>query len=524
MRSKLLLPVLVILCSCVSGREVPRVIPCPSSVKQASGVFDAKGARVVCGDDVMPEIKNLAGTFSERFSDGGKRPSGNKIMLLPDDSLGPETYVLNVRRREVTVRAADYNGFLYGLVTLEQLLPQSGGWDIPCVEIADAPRFSWRGQLLDCSRHFFSVEEIKKLLDVMCMYKLNRFHWHITDDHGWRIEIKKYPLLTSVGAYRDGTMREHDMSSNDGIRYGGYYSQEQVKEVVAYASARGIQVVPEIDLPAHMVSALTAYPFLGCTGGPYELMTVWDISKDVLCPGKETSFLFLEDIFSEICDLFPYEYIHIGGDECPKDRWKDCPDCQRLIHELGLKDTSSATAEQYLQNYVTSRVQDILSRHGRRVIGWDEILEGDLKPGATIMSWRGIEGGMMAAEKGFDVIMSPLDYCYLDYCQSETPETEPLGIGHCLTVEKCYSYEPLEGLGSAAAKHILGVQSNLWTEFIATPAHLEYMLLPRMLALSEVGWSLPSNKDYPSFRDAVIHTHIPRLRSLGYSCCRNIED
>ncbi len=524
MKGKYILLLLLILFSCAPERELPRIIPCPSSVEQKPGCFDAAGAQVVCDDNVSSGIKSLASRLSQRFAQGARASSGKKIWLRFDARVAPEAYELEVNRREVIIKACDYNGFLYALVSLEQLMPQAGERVIPCVRITDAPRFTWRGQLLDCSRHFFTTEQIKKLLDVMCLYKLNRFHWHITDDHGWRIEIKKYPLLTSIGAYRDGTMIEHDMSSNDGIRYGGFYSQEQIKEIVEYAAERGIEVVPEIDIPAHMVSALTAYPFLGCTGGPYKLMTVWDISKDVLCPGKETSFSFLEDIFSEICELFPYEYIHIGGDECPKDRWKECPDCQRLIRNLGLKDTASATAEQYLQNYVTSRVQEILARHGKKVIGWDEILEGDLKPGATIMSWRGVEGGMIAAEKGFDVIMSPLDYCYLDYCQSETPETEPLGIGNCLTVEKCYSYEPLDGLGSQAAKHILGVQSNLWTEFIATPAHLEYMLLPRMLALSEVGWSLPSNKDYPSFRDAVIHTHIPRLRSLGYSCCRNIED
>lgn len=358
----------------------------------------------------------------------------------------------------------------------------------------------------------------------MSIYKLNRFHWHLTDDHGWRVEIKKYPLLTEVGSWRNGTMIGWDADSNDGIRYGGFYTHEQLRDVVAYAAERGIEIVPEIDLPAHMVSALAAYPHLGCTGGPYDLMTVWDIAKDVLCVGKDSSFDFLEDVLSEICEIFPYEYIHIGGDECPKIRWENCPHCQARIKALGLKDTDKWKAEHYLQNYVTARVQKFLAGKGKKVIGWDEILEGDLAPGATIMSWRGVEGGKQAAQKGFDAIMTPCEYCYLNYCQSDKPELEPLGFHEYVPVEKCYGYEPLEGIPEEAHKHILGVQCNVWTEFIATPAHVQYMLLPRMLAISEVQWSSPEDKDYDRFREDVIKHQFPVLKSLGYTYCKVIED
>ena len=383
--------------------------------------------------------------------------------------------------------------------------------------IDDSPRFAYRGLELDCSRHFFSIEEVKKLLNLMADYKLNRFHWHLTDDHGWRVEIKKYPRLTEIGAWRNGTMVDWDINHNDGIRYGGFYTQEQLRDVVRYARSKGIEIIPEIDLPAHLVSALAAYRELGCTGGPYDVYTVWDIAKDVLCVGKESSFEFLDDVFNEICDIFPGEYIHIGGDECPKDRWRECPDCQAKIRELGLKDSADWTAEHYLQNYVTTRVQKMLADKGRKVIGWDEILDGELAPGATVMSWRGVEGGIRAAENGFDAIMTPVGYCYLDYCQGSDPMREPVGIGHYLPLEKCYSYEPLDGIPQDKRHHILGVQANLWTEFIKTPEHLEYMLLPRLLAISEVQWSIPENKNWNRFRHSVAAKQIPLMRAKGYT-------
>lgn len=446
----------------------------------------------------------------------------DKVLVHEDKRLGEEAYVIDVKPGGVFIKSGGPVATFYANQTLEQLREQNEG-RVPVVHIEDSPRFAHRGIELDCSRHFFSIDEVKKVLDVMGRYKLNRFHWHLTDDHGWRVEIKKYPLLTQVGAYRNGTMVGWDANTNDGIRYGGFYTQDELREVVAYARERGIEIIPEIDHPAHMVSALTAYPYLGCTGGPYSLMTVWDISKDVLCPGKESSFEFLEDIFTEICDIFPYEYIHIGGDECPKVRWENCPDCQARIRELGLKDTEHAKAEQYLQNYVTVRVQEILAKMGRKVIGWDEILEGELAPGATIMSWRGTEGGIKAAATGFDVIMTPTGYCYLDYCQAEDSRQEPINIGGYVPIEKVYGYDPTDGMDSASASHILGLQGNLWTEFIAENWHLEYMLLPRLLAVAEVGWTQPSRKDYVRFYRDVTQNEFPYLAAKGYTFCREME-
>ena len=447
--------------------------------------------------------------------------AGNSVSEAVDPSMEIEEYSISVDWAEAKIVAGSPIGLIYARETLSQLRDENKG-RTPRVLIKDRPRYAHRGIELDCSRHFFSIAEVKKVLDIMARYKLNRFHWHLTDDHGWRVEIKKYPLLTKVGAWRNGTMVGWDFNSNDGIRYGGYYTQEELRDVVAYAKERGIEIIPEIDLPAHMVSALTAYPYLGCTGGPYSLMTVWDIAKDVLCAGKESSFTFLKDVFKEICDIFPYEYIHIGGDECPKDRWKECPACQAKIRELGLQDTGTASAEQYLQNYVTARVQEILSQHGKKVIGWDEILEGNLAPGATIMSWRGTEGGIKAAANGFDVIMTPCEYCYLDYCQGPDPKKEPISIGHYLPLEKVYGYDPASGMNAESSSRVLGLQGNLWTEFIGEEWHLEYMLLPRLLAISECGWTLPENKDYTRFREDVVNCHFQWMAAHGYNYSRTI--
>lgn len=523
---------LLTLHACADKVESLSIVPYPESVEIGCGSFDAFGAELVSEglpekeDALVQDLDSLV-----RICCGGKTGL-SRIVFQHKEGLAPEEYEIKIGRRRINVYSSAYNGTLYAIATLKQLMPAEvysgvcnpdAHWNIPCTVIKDKPRFSHRGMLLDCSRHFFEIDQIKKILDVMAVYKLNRFHWHLTDDHGWRVEIKKYPLLTQVGAWRNGTMIGWDAKSNDGIRYGGYYTQEQLRDVVAYASERGIEIIPEIDLPAHMVSALTAYPHLGCTGGPYSLMTVWDIAKDVLCVGKDSSFEFIEDVLTEVCDIFPYEYIHIGGDECPKIRWENCPRCQARIRELGLKDSDKWTAEHYLQNYVTARVQKFLADKGRKVIGWDEILEGDLEPGATIMSWRGVQGGIEAASNGFDAIMTPCEYCYLNYCQSDKPELEPVGFHEYVPVEKCYGYDPLDGIPEEAHHHILGVQCNVWTEFIGTPAHVQYMLLPRMLAISEVQWTTPQNKDYDRFRADVMTHQFPLLRSLGYIYCNEIE-
>jgi hexosaminidase len=446
--------------------------------------------------------------------------------FLEDKSLPAENYVLEITGRSAKVTASDHNGFFYAIQTLRQMLPvgnylgKSGGrWRLPQCVISDGPRFAYRGMHLDPCRHFWSVEQTKKYLDVMAVYKLNRLHWHLTEDQGWRIEIKKYPELTDIGAFRNGTMIGHDFSSNDGVRYGGFYTKEQIRELVEYAWERGITIIPEVDLPGHMVAALTAYPRLGCTGGPYSVWTRWGVSEDVLCVGKESTFEFLEGVLDEVCELFPSEYIHIGGDECPKVRWEKCPHCQAMADKLGLVFDEKGTREQKLQNYTTARVQEYLAGKGRKIIGWDEILEGELAPGATVMSWRGTSGGIEAANKGFDVIMTPNSHFYFDYQQGEI-DKEPLGpryIKNPLTLEKVYSFDPYKGINAEQQKHILGVQANLWTEYIATPEHLEYMLLPRMLALSEVQWTPASERNYNRFLETLKNHQEAILSELGYN-------
>ena len=516
------------------------VIPYPQSVEVVKGTFKGAGANFNCDQSVDPKsqalIKELAdrmtfvsGRISSYATPVGLKDDCAKVkgfIFLKDTSLADEEYSINITTKNCIVRASSYNGFLYAIQTLKQLTSvsifsentdSSEKFYFPCVKIQDKPRFGYRGMHLDCSRHFFSVDEVKKYLDVMAIYKLNRFHWHLTDDQGWRVEIKKYPKLTEIGAFRNGTVIKKDWGSNDGIRYGGYYTQEQMKEIVAYASKLGIEVIPEIDLPGHMMGVLAAYPELGCTGGPYEVWTRWGISDQVLCPGKDAMFTFLEDVFTELMEIFPYEYVHIGGDECPKTEWEKCPACQARIKELGIKADAHHTAEQFLQSYVTARVQKFLNEHGRKIIGWDEVLEGELAKGATVMSWRGTDGGIKASAMGFDVIMTPNTYCYFDYYQSKDEDKEPFGIGGFLPWEKVYGYEPLDGLNDNQQKHILGVQANLWTEYVATPEHLEYMLLPRMTALSEVQWCKPENKNPERFKAAMEAESFKIFDILGYN-------
>ena len=395
-------------------------------------------------------------------------------------------------------------------------------WTLPYMKIQDKPRFGYRGMHLDVARHFFDVNEVKKYLDIMAIHKLNRFHWHLTDDQGWRIEIKKYPELTKVGSIRKETVVGHWNNKKreyDGTPYGEgmWYTQDQIREVVDYATSKGITVIPEIDLPGHMVAALATYPELGCTGGPYDVRTGWGIAKEVLCVGKESTFEFLENVLDEVCDLFPSEYIHIGGDECPKDSWKSCPACQAKIQELGLTSDEKHSAEHYLQSYVTKRIEGYLAGKGKKIIGWDEILEGELAPNATVMSWRGVKGGHQAVKLGHDVIMTPNKFMYLDYYQSEDRAGEPLGIGGFLPIEKVYSFEPYtEDMTEEEKSHILGVQANLWTEYIGENWHLEYMLLPRMSALSEVQWCQSEAKDYERFLDKL--NGMTRIyEALGYN-------
>ena len=521
---------------------VINVVPYPQSVEIGKGAFKGAGANFNCDQAIDAESVNLIRGFADRitFVSGRTNSFASPIGLakaaqdgkmkgfifLKDNSMAPEEYSIDITKKTCLVKASEKNGFLYAIQTLKQLTDPAVYSDevdtaqkfmFPAVSIKDKPRFAYRGMHLDCARHFFSVEEVKKYLDVMAMYKLNRLHWHLTEDQGWRIEIKKYPKLTQIGAFRNGTMVGKDFKSNDGVRYGGYYTQDQIRDVVAYASSLGITIIPEIDLPGHMLGALAAYPELGCTGGPYEVWTRWGISDEVMCPGKENMFTFLEDVFTELMELFPSEYIHIGGDECPKTQWEKCPACQARIKALGIKADSKHTAEQYLQSYVTARVQKFLNDHGRKIIGWDEVLEGELAPGATVMSWRGVKGGIQAAGMGFDVIMTPNTYCYFDYYQSEDQTQEPLAIGGNLPIEKVYGYEPFEGLNADQQKHILGVQANLWTEYLATNEYLEYMLLPRMCALAEIQWCDQKAKDFDRFSSAMRNESFKIFDTLGYN-------
>lgn len=516
------------------------VIPYPQSVEVGKGTFKGAGANFNCDQAIDAKSQEIIKEFADKITFVSGRicsyatPVGlakdcakvKGFIFLKDANLAEEEYSIDITKANCIVRASSYNGFLYAIQTLKQLTSVNIFGDepnpaekflFPCVKIQDKPRFGYRGMHLDCSRHFFSVEEVKKYLDIMALYKLNRFHWHLTDDQGWRVEIKKYPRLTEIGAFRNGTVIKKDWGSNDGVRYGGYYTQEQMKDIVAYAGKLGIVVIPEIDLPGHMMGALAGYPELGCTGGPYEVWTRWGISEQVLCPGKEAMFSFLEDVFTELMDIFPSEYIHIGGDECPKTEWEKCPACQARIKQLGIKADGHHSAEQFLQSYVTARVQKFLNDHGRRIIGWDEVLEGELAEGATVMSWRGTEGGIKASAMGFDVIMTPNTYCYFDYYQSEDQDKEPFGIGGFLPWDKVYSYEPLEGLNDSQQKHILGVQANLWTEYVATPEHLEYMLLPRMTALSEVQWCRPEDKNLDRYKAALQAESFKIFDILGYN-------
>lgn len=461
-----------------------------------------------------PQEVHLFGGFSD--ADGCKRND------VTDRTLGGEDYRIFIKDGKVTVTAASERGFLYAGQTLMQLRNAEGKY--PDVEIRDWPRFGHRGLLLDCSRHFFSIEEIRKVLDVMALHKLNVLHWHLTDDQGWRIEIDSWPRLTEAGAWRTGNRlgRGGTDIGPDNEPYGGFYTKEELRSVVGYASSLGIDIMPEIDLPGHMLSALASYPELGCTGGPYAVMAYGGISQDVLCAGNEKTYKFIEDVLTEVMEVFPYEYVHIGGDECPKNRWEACPKCQTRIKALGIKSDADHTAEQLLQGYVTKRVGKFLKEHGRRMVGWDEILEGEAPLDAVVMSWRGTEGGIKASGLGHDVIMTPNRNMYFDYCQGENKESEPDGIGGCLPVWKVYEYEPFTPeMTDEQKSHILGVQANLWTEFISTDSHLEYMLLPRLCALSEVQWCLPGRKSFDR-----LMKDMPRMASLyenlGYDYAKHV--
>lgn len=426
---------------------------------------------------------------------------------LNDDNA--EAYKLIVNDKRVCISGASEAGVFYGIQTLRKSLPvaQDINVNLSAVEIYDKPRFAYRGAMLDVARHFYTVDEVKTFIDMLALHNINRFHWHLTDDQGWRIEIKKYPKLMSVASERKETVVGRWYSGiYDGKPYGGYYTQDELRDVIDYAAKRHITIIPEVDLPGHMQAALTAYPELGCTGGPYEVRTIWGVSQDVLCVGNDFTLQFVKDVLSEVADIFPSEYIHIGGDECPKVRWEKCPKCQERIKSLGLKSDAKHTKEQRLQSYMIQEAAKYLKEKGKRIIGWTEILEGGLVPDATLMSWIGESGGIEAAHQHHDVIMTPNTYLYFDYYQSKKVEDEPLAIGGYLPIEKTYNYEPMpKELTKEEQQYIKGVQANLWTEYIPVFSQVQNMVLPRLGAVAEVQWTDPSKKDYKGFLRRVPH-------------------
>ncbi|MGB6033518.1 MAG: family 20 glycosylhydrolase, partial [Bacteroidota bacterium] len=452
-------------------------------------------------------------------------PDGSIVLTLEEDSTtpGPEAYALDVLPGGIRLSASDPGGLFYGVQTLLQLLPP-GVFDttgerktemvLPAVRIHDRPRFAYRGMHLDVSRHFFPAEFIKRYIDLIALHKMNVFHWHLTDDNGWRLEIKKYPKLMETSAWRvdreDEPWRTRKTQQpGERATYGGYYTQDEVREIIEYAAERHVTVIPEIEMPGHTSEVLAAYPELSCTGGPFTVPTggYWP-NVDIFCAGNDSVFLFIEDVLTEVMDLFPGPYIHIGGDEADKRRWRACDKCQARIQEEGLKD------EDELQSYFIKRVERFLIRHERRLIGWDEILQGGLAPEATVMSWRGVEGGIEAAKMGHDVVMTPTSHCYFDYYQAD-PGFEPVAIGGFTTLRRVYSFEPVPpGLTDREAEHILGAQGNVWTEFIPTPSQAEYMSVPRMSALAEVDWAPKESRNWKDFRRRL-DVHLKRLDALG---------
>jgi len=434
----------------------------------------------------------------------------------------PEGYRIKVEPTLITIEGSTPQGVFYGIQTLRKALPiaDAGQIEIPLVTIDDAPRFKYRGMHLDVGRHFFSIDFVKRYIDILALHNVNTFHWHLTEDQGWRMEIKKYPRLTEIGAWRKGTVIGRNTGIYDHRRHGGFYTQEECREIVKYAQERYITVIPEIDMPGHMIAALAAYPELGCTGGPYEVERMWGVFDDILCAGKEETFKFATDVLDEVMQVFPSEYIHIGGDEAPRTRWKACPKCQKRIADEGLRADGKHSAEDYLQSYFTKRIEQYVNSKGRKIIGWDEILEGEIAPSATIQSWREVKDGLRAAEQGHDVFFSPNSTLYFDFYQyPETNWSKPLLIGGCSTLEHVYAFEPCpENISEAAKNHIIGVQGNLWTEYIKDEELAEYQVLPRMGAAMETGWTQPEKKNYSDFKNRQ-HRLFDIYRLYGWKYC-----
>ena len=516
---------LFVACCCLTAcnkygaqRADYNVIPLPQEIIVEQGdCFELNGNTVIThnGDEAIKRNAELLAEYVKESTGLGLKivESNEKIDNAINLAIGnapenKEAYNMEVKSEGIEIVSTSPAGVFYGIQTLRKSLPvaETEKVEMPAVTITDYPRFAYRGAHLDVSRHFFTKDSIKRFIDMLAMHNMNRFHWHLTDDQGWRLEIKKYPKLTTVAAERDETVIGRNSGEYDGQHYGPFfYTQEDCREIIAYAAERHITVIPEIDLPGHMQAALAAYPEYGCTGGPYEVWKMWGVSDNVLCAGNDATLKFIEDVLDEVIEIFPSEYIHVGGDECPKTQWEQCPKCQARIKALGIKGDDKHSAEMYLQSFVINHAEKHLNSKGRQIIGWDEILEGGLAPNATVHSWRGIEGGIEAAKQGHDCIMSPTSFMYFDYYQTTYTDNEPLAIGGYVPVEKVYSFEPMhESLTQEEQKHIIGVQANLWSEYIPTFSHVEYMELPRMAALCEVQWCKPENKDFENFRQRLL--------------------
>ena len=477
------------------------IIPKPLFQELDKGVFIMDEKVLLVSDPKLSEVSDYFKIYlEENYQIEFNAQKGiKKIIFTINDTIpNEEEYELKIEEENIFIESKNARGAFYAVQSLIQLLPlpsDLNSFKIPCLRIKDQPQFTYRGMHLDVGRHFFSVDFIKKYIDLMAKLKMNTFHWHLTEDQGWRIEIKKYPKLQEIAAYRKETLIGHyndQPHQFDGKPYGGFYTQEQIKEVVAYAKTRQVTIIPEIEMPGHSQAAIAAYPELGCTGEQVEVATKWGVFDEVYCP-KESTFKFLEDVIDEVVSLFPGKYIHIGGDEAPKTNWKNCEYCQKLIRKEGLED------EHGLQSYFIARMEKYINTKGKQIIGWDEILEGGLAPNATVMSWRGTSGAVQAAKEGHDVILTPGSHCYFDHYQSEN-ENEPLAIGGFLPLEKVYHFNPIpEGLTDKEATYVLGAQGNVWTEYMQTEKQVEYMAYPRAVALSEVLWSSPEHKNYSDF-------------------------
>ena len=505
----------------------PGLVPAPSYIEFVDTNLEIEEAIRMDYNSEDKNLKNMIRLAESELSDIGYKTTDSnseqgqtRLSVRVDHNISeaPESYRLNIDPQGIEIIGSDHAGTFYGIQTLLQILETSKIKNVPTVKsviIKDSPRFKWRGMMLDVARHMFPADFIKRYIDIIAAHKMNVFHWHLTEDQGWRMPIEKYPKLESIAAWRKETLIGHYTDKPrkfDGKPYGGIYTRQEIVDIIGYAKERSVTIVPEIELPGHATAALSAYPELSCTGGPHEAETLWGVHKEVYCAGNEETFVFLENVLKEVSAIFPGPYIHIGGDECPKTRWKECQKCQKRIADEGLKD------EHELQSYFIKRTEKILEKFGKRLVGWDEILEGGLAPNAIVHSWRGMDGGIEAANAGHEVVMSPTTHVYFDYYQSEDRDNEPLAIGGYLPLEKVYDFEPVPDKINPDKRHlILGGQANLWTEYIPTTEKAEYMLLPRMCALSEVVWSPRNKKDYNGFIKRL-GDHLKRLdrKNLNY--------